>query len=141
MPAIFPQSAGLVLESVVRLPGAESVRPMIAVIAAFINPLFAEGGPINVDAGPTWTLAGACVAFLGALTWAIRVLVVEGKRGVQVLYADVVKPAAASHIVLLETLEKTRQIDSRSLESIASSQEAIRDDIHSLRTNGSKEFA
>ena len=116
---------------------------MIAIIAAFINPLFSAEGPINVDAGPTWTLAGACVAFLGALTWAIRVLVVEGKRGVQVLYSDVVKPAAESHIALLDTLDKTRQIDSRSLESIASSQEAIREDIHSLRqsSTGSKEFA
>jgi hypothetical protein len=101
--------------------------------------LFAEGGPINVDSGPTWTLAGACVAFLGALTWAIRVIIVEGKQGVQVLYNDVVKPATASHIALMGTLEKTRLSDSAALTSIAASQEAIQNDIRSLRTS-SQEF-
>jgi hypothetical protein len=116
-----------------RLQGAGDVRPMIAIIAAFLNPLFAEGGPINVDAGPTWTLAGACVAFLGALTWAIRVLIVEGKRGVELLYSDVVKPAAASHIALMEALQETRVSDSASLKSIAELQQAIRVDIGSLK--------
>ena len=109
------------------------MRPAIGILAAFINPLFSEAGPINPDALPTWSLAGACAAFLAILGWAIRFVVLQGRAGAVILYSDVIKPAAQAHVGLMDTLAETRQQDSTSLKSIADTQRAIQGDIESLR--------
>jgi hypothetical protein len=94
---------------------------------AFIGPILADG-ITSPDAGPTWTLAGACAVFLGALAWAIRAIVVWGRDGASVFYAEIVRPMKTAHLELLDTLRETRERDSRSLEELAR-------DVHTLNQN------
>ena len=94
---------------------------------AFIGPILADG-IASPDAGPTWTLAGACAIFLGALAWAVRNVVVWGKDGAGVFYIEVVRPLAAAQRELMETLRETRENDSKSLSSLAA-------DVHELNRN------
>ncbi len=91
---------------------------------AFIGPILADG-ITSPDAGPTWTLAAACAAFLAAMTWAIRQVVVWSRDGAGVFYAEVVRPLASAQRELMETLRETRENDSKSLKSLA-------DDVHAL---------
>ena len=94
---------------------------------AFIGPILADG-IASPDAGPTWTLAGACAIFLGALAWAIRQVVVWGKDGAGVFYAEVVRPLATAQRELMETLRETRESDSKSMTRMAA-------DLHDLKNN------
>ena len=91
---------------------------------AFIGPILADG-VMSPDAGPTWTLAGACAVFLGALAWASRNIVVWGREGLVIFYQEVVKPLATAQRELMETLRETRESDSKSLSSLAA-------DVHAL---------
>jgi hypothetical protein len=94
---------------------------------AFIGPILADG-ITSPDAGPTWTLAGACAIFLSALAWAVRSLVVWGKDGAAIFYGEIVKPLAAAQRELMETLRDTREQDSVALKSLAA-------DVHQLNQN------
>ena len=91
---------------------------------AFIGPILADG-VMSPEAGPTWTLAGACAIFLGALAWAVRNVVVWGRDGAGVFYSEVVRPLAAAQMELMQSLRETRETDSKSLKSLA-------DDVHAL---------
>lgn len=91
---------------------------------AFIGPILADG-VMSPEAGPTWTLAGACAIFLGALAWASRNIVVWGREGLVIFYQEVVKPLATSQRELMETLKETRAKDSEALTSLAA-------DVHAL---------
>lgn len=102
---------------------------VVGVAAAFIGPLLADGGPFNSEAGPTWTLAAACTAFLLALAYAIREAVGLSKQAVATLYTEVVTPLARSQQSLLETMRTTRETDSKSLESIAEDVSTLRREI------------
>ena len=90
----------------------------------FIGPILADG-VMSPEAGPTWTLAGACAVFLGALAWAVRNVVVWGKDGAGIFYSEVVRPLATAQRELMETLRETRENDSKSLSSLAA-------DVHEL---------
>ena len=94
---------------------------------AFLGPILADG-ITSPDAGPTWTLAAACAAFLAAMTWAIRNIVVWSRDGAGVFYTEVVKPLASAQRELMETLRETRENDSKSLSSLAA-------DVHELNRN------
>ena len=94
---------------------------------AFIGPILADG-VMSPEAGPTWTLAGACAIFLGALAWAVRNVVVWGKDGAGIFYSEVVRPLATAQRELMETLRETRENDSKSLSSLAA-------DVHELNRN------
>jgi len=90
---------------------------------AFIGPLLADSS--SADAGPTYLLAAACTAFLTALGWAIRQVIVWSRDGSKLLYAEVIKPLASSQRDLMETLNQTRKADSASLATLAA-------DVHAL---------
>jgi hypothetical protein len=94
---------------------------------AFIGPLLADSSP-SADPGPTYLLAGACTAVLGALAWAIRQVVVWGKDGAAILYREVLNPLASSQRALMDTLNQTRKSDSEALTSLAA-------DVHELNRN------
>ncbi len=91
---------------------------------AFVGPILADG-VMSPEAGPTWTLAGACAVFLGALAWASRNIVVWGKDGAGVFYSEIVRPLATAQRELMETLKRSRETDSESLASLAA-------DVHAL---------
>jgi hypothetical protein len=112
------------------------LHAFLTIAAAFLNPLLADaGGQVIVpDSGPTWTLAGACTAFLLALIWALKVLVVSGKDAGRTLYNQIVVPFATSQIALMESLRSAQVTNAASLESLAASTDAIRVEIHDLRS-------
>ena len=107
----------------------EVIAALATIGTAFISPVLADSGPINPDAGPTWTLAAACTFFLLALAYAIREAVALSKQAVATLYTEVVTPLARSQQSLLETMRTTRETDSKSLESIAEDVSTLRREI------------
>ena len=99
---------------------------------AIFLPLFATDGPVTTDAIPAWTLSAACSLFLSAMAWAIRYVVVHGSAALKTMYTEVVLPASRAHIDLMETLKSTREQDSASLKSLASTQDVILEELKTL---------
>lgn len=104
---------------------AEIMHAAIMVVHAIIDPLFAEGGPINTEAVPAYILVSACAAFLGVLTWAVKYCVKHGTEAIQHFYIHVVLPAVKAHIALMDAMRLTREQDSQSLKSLSQTQESI----------------
>jgi hypothetical protein len=92
---------------------------------AFIAPILADG-ITSPDAGPTWTLAGACAMVLGALAWAIRSIVVWGRDGLIIFYSEIARPMKQAHLELVEAVKDARERDSQSLQQLA-------EDVHQFK--------
>jgi hypothetical protein len=92
---------------------------------AFIGPILADG-ITSPDAGPTWTLAGACAIFLSTLAWSLRSLMVWGRQALIVFYAEIAVPIKEKHVQLIDTMIETRQRDSHSLEELAADMREFR---------------
>jgi hypothetical protein len=97
---------------------AKAVTALGTICWAFISPILADG-ITSPDAGPTWTLAGACAIFLSALAWAVRSLVVWGRDGVTIFYSEIVRPMKQAHLELVEAVKDARERDSQSLQQLA----------------------
>lgn len=99
--------------------------------------ILAEGAipPLTLENAPTWTLAGACTVFLLSMAKATWVLIGYAKQAGETLFTRILQPAAASQIALMDSLKSVQISNAASLESLAHSTDAIREDIHALREN------